>query len=200
MLHGGYAGPLGSDAKGYVAAILEAVERLGLLVDDVLDLTQGDGEDRVDERVDVEIGAIARAAAERVRAAAERRRVDFAIEVARSAGRVTGDPKRLREAVEHLLRHAIAAVPEGGRVLLHADGSATAARVVVSDNGPGMDPQAQARAFDRFATPGIQPSGERALELGLPLAKQFVEAHGGTVTLLSEVGEGTLVTIALPRR
>ena len=199
MLHGGYAGALPADAKGYVAAILESVERLGLLIDDVLDLTQGDGEDAL-ERVDVDLGTVARAAAATVKPAAQRREVDFAVEVLRSAGRVTGDARRLREAIEHLLRHAIAAVPAGGRVLLHVDGSATGARVVVSDNGPGIDEAAQLHAFDRFAAPGIQPSGERALGLGLPLARQFVEAHGGTVTLLSEAGEGTLVTVELPRR
>ena len=77
---------------------------------------------------------------------------------------------------------------------------ATRARIVVSDNGPGMDETALASAFERFAEPGIQPSGERALGLGLPLAKQFVEAHGGTIELVSEVGEGTLVTVELPRR
>jgi signal transduction histidine kinase len=176
------------------------VERLGVLVDDVLDLTQGDAEDGALQREDVDLATVARAAADRVRASAERRRVDFAVEVARSAGRVAGDARRLRESIEHLLRHAIAAVPEGGRVLLHADGSATSARVVVSDDGPGMDADAQAHAFDRFAEPGIQPSGERALGLGLPLAKQFVEAHGGRIDLVSEPGEGTLVTVELPRR
>ena len=200
MLAGGYAGALSPEAQSYVTAILDSVERLGLLIDDVLDLTQGNEEERAPARTDVDMAAVARAAAARVRDAATRRRVDFAVEVQRSAGRVTGDEKRLREAVEHLLRHAIAAVPEGGRVLLHADGSATGARVVVSDNGPGMDAEAQAHAFDRFAMPGIQPSGERALGLGLPLARQFAEAHGGTVTLLSEMGEGTLLTLALPRR
>ena len=200
MLAGGYAGALPEGAGTYVSAILESVERLGVLIDDVLDLTQGDGDDGVLERDDVDLAAVARAAATTVRASAERRRVDFAVAVARSAGRVTGDARRLRESIEHLLRHAIAAVPEGGRVLLHADGSATRARVVVSDDGPGMDATAQAHAFDRFAEPGIQPSGERALGLGLPLAKLFVEAHGGTIELVSEAGAGTLVTVELPRR
>jgi signal transduction histidine kinase len=98
------------------------------------------------------------------------------------------------------LRHALESTPEGGRILLHADGNATGARIVVSDNGPGMDADTVAHAFDRFAQPGITPTGERALGLGLPLARQFVEAHGGTVELLSEPGEGTLVTVELPRR
>jgi signal transduction histidine kinase len=199
MLHGGYAGKLTSEGDAYVEAILDSVERLGLLIDDVLDLTRDEAEGGI-ERGDVDLGAALRAAAETVSPAARRRKLDFAVEVARSTGRVTGDARRLREVVEHLLRHAVAATPEGGRVLLHADGNATRARIVVSDNGPGMDETAAAAAFERFAEPGIQPGGERALGLGLPLAKQFVEAHGGEIALVSEPGEGTLVTVELPRR
>jgi len=62
-----------------------------------------------------------------------------------------------------------------------------------------MTDKAIARAFDRFAEPGITRGGERALGLGLPLAKQFVEAHGGTINLVSERGQGTLITVELPR-
>ena len=122
------------------------------------------------------------------------------MEIARSVGRVQGDAQRLREVVEHLLRHALGALPDGGRILLHADGNAGRARIVVSDDGPGLDPENAEHAFDRFAEPHLQPGGERALGLGLPLAKQFVEAHGGTIALVSEPGEGTLVTVELPRR
>ena len=200
MLHGGYAGKITKQAAGYVEAILESVERLGLLVDDVLDLTAAEREGAELLHTDVDLAATARAAAETILPAAKRRKLDFAVEVARSAGRVTGDPRRLKEVVEHLLRHAVAATPEGGRILLHADGSATAARIIVSDDGPGMDADSVAHAFDRFAEPGIRPTGERALGLGLPLAKQFVEAHGGTIGLVSQPGEGTLVTVELPRR
>jgi signal transduction histidine kinase/PAS domain-containing protein len=197
MLAGGYAGPLGPDAQGYVAAILDSTERLGLLVDDVLDLTSG-GEELA--REDVDLAEVARAAAKTLAPAIKRHRIDLALEVQRSVGRVPGDRRRLREAVEHLLRHAVGSVAEGGRVLLHADGNARTARIVVSDDGPGMDAETAARAFDRFALPGVAPAGERALGLGLPLAKQFVEAHGGSIALVSEPGAGTLVTIELPRR
>ena len=62
-------------------------------------------------------------------------------------------------------------------------------------------PLRQARALDRFSrTAETESQGdESSLGLGLPLARQFVEAHGGTFTLISEPGEGTVVRIELPR-
>jgi signal transduction histidine kinase len=197
MLHGGYAGELPEQAQSYVEAILDSVERLGLLIDDVLDLTQG-GEGL--ERTDVDLAMVAREAASAVQPTIRRHRIDFAVELGRSTGRVQGDARRLREVIEHLLRHALASLPPGGRLLLHAEGSATRAKIIVSDDGPGLDQESTARAFDRFAEPQLQPGGERALGTGLPLARQFVEAHGGTIGLVSEPGQGTLVTVDLPRR
>ncbi len=199
MLKGGYAGELPDTAIEYVSAIMESVERLGGLVDDVLDLTQNDGVSAPAERAEVDLTLLGRKIVAKIADVIEARKLDFAIEIAPSAGVVTGDERRLAQVIENLLRHAISGTPEGGRVLLHADGTAASARIVVSDNGRGMSEKAIARAFDRFAEPGLTRSGERALGLGLPLAKQFVEAHGGTIALISERGQGTLITVELPR-
>ncbi|QIG80054.1 PAS domain-containing sensor histidine kinase [Stakelama tenebrarum] len=198
MLHGGYTGKLSESGTEYVESILMSVERLGALVDDVLDLTQN--EDAPMERASVDLELVANAGAEAIVPLARAKQIDLAVEVQGSAGLVTGDMRRLRQVVEHLLRHAIGGTPEKGRVLLHVDGSEKRARIVVSDDGPGMSAQAQARAFDRFAHSTTSRSGERALGLGLPLAKQFVEAHGGTIGLISEEGEGTMVIVELPRK
>lgn len=200
MLNEGYAGKLSKAATSYVEAILESVERLGMLVDEVLDLTQAEGKAPVLEMLEVELDTVARAAAETVATLAKKRKLDFAVEIQPSTGATKGDAKRLQQVVEHMLRHAVASAAEGGRVLLHTDGTAAAARIIVSDDGAGMSAQAVARAFDRFGQPGIARSGERALGLGLPLAKQFVEAHAGTIELVSEPGQGTLMTVTLPRR
>ena len=199
MLAGGFAGKLTKAADGYVDAILESVSRLGTLIDEVLDLTREDGEAAELAIGDVDLAALATASAEAVRPLAVQRKLDFAIEVALSTGRLRGDERRLGQVIENLLRHAIAGTPEGGRILLHGDGTAEAARIIVSDDGPGMGPEAVAHAFDRFARPGITGTGERALGVGMSLAKQFVEAHRGSITLLSEPGEGTLITVELPR-
>ncbi|WP_416366118.1 ATP-binding protein [Sphingomonas aerolata] len=67
----------------------------------------------------------------------------------------------------------------------------------MSDDGAGMSAEGVAHAFDRFAE--SKTIGDRALGLGLPLAKQFVEARNGTIDLVSEPGNGTLITVELPR-
>jgi signal transduction histidine kinase len=196
MLHGGYAGKLSDSGNEYAEAILTSVERLGALIDDVLDLTR-DGAPVERARVDLELTA--QAAAEAIVPQARAKQLELQVDVLGSAGTVSGDARRLRQTIEHLLRHAVGHTPENGRVLLHVDGTESKVRIVVSDDGPGMTAEAVARAFDRFAQPGISRDGERALGLGLPLAKKFVEAHGGTIELISEPGQGTLVTVELPR-
>ena len=77
-------------------------------------------------------------------------------------------------------------------MLLHADGDAKGIDIIVSDNGPGM-PDAVA-AVTKGTQAGTQSGG-----IGLALARQLVAAHGGTMEVMSEKGQGTLVRISLPR-
>ena len=95
------------------------------------------------------------------------------------------------------LRNAIA-YTDKGEVRLVTRGDPDMAEVLVSDTGPGLAAEDQARVFERFTRLG-ENRGEAALGLGLPLTRQFIEAHGGTVQLSSAVGQGTSVLITLPR-
>jgi signal transduction histidine kinase/PAS domain-containing protein len=200
MLAGGYAGELPATAADYVRAILDSVGRLSLLIDNVLDLTQSDTGSLLlaEERVDLQ--ALCLEAAEEARPLADRKSIAFALEVDATVGEIIGDRRRLRQALGNILANAFGYTAEGGRVLLHAVGSAEAAEITVSDNGIGIAPADQARVFDRFHR--LMADGEgrgEAIGLGLPLARQFIEAHGGAIELHSEPGEGTTVTIRLPR-
>ncbi|MDP9413925.1 MAG: HAMP domain-containing histidine kinase, partial [Pseudomonadota bacterium] len=201
MLAGGYAGELQPTAIDYVRAILESVNRLSGLIDNVLDLTQSDTGSLLlaEERVDLH--ALCIEAAEDARSLASAKSIAFAVDVDVSIGAITGDRRRLRQSLDNILSNAFAYTPEGGRVLLHAAADTQAALITVSDNGAGISAAEQARVFDRFhrLMAGGEGRGE-AIGLGLPLAKQFVEAHGGAIELHSRPGEGTTVTIRLPRQ
>jgi signal transduction histidine kinase len=200
LLAGGYAGKLSSKGEDYVAAILEAVDRLSKLINDVLDLTTGDTRGVTLERERVDVAGLCRAALEtgRVRAAEKAQKLES--EISPSAGYVFGDARRLRESIEHVLQNAVAYTDRKGRIILTADGDAHQAIIRIADNGSGIAPQDLPRVFDRFdrvVEAGVR--GEAALGLGLPLTRQFVEAHGGTVELESKKGKGTTVTLTIPR-
>jgi signal transduction histidine kinase len=201
MLAGGYAGELAPTATEYVAAILDSVARLSALIDDVLDLTQSDSGSLLLAEDKVDLARVCAEAAEAFRDQAAKKGIDFAVDIETSAGSIAGDRARLRQSLDNVLKNAFAYTGEGGRVLLHAAGNRKHAAITVSDNGRGIAPADQARVFDRFhRTAEPRTADGAALGLGLPLAKQFVEAHGGTVELLSEPGAGTTVTLRLPRK
>lgn len=199
MLKEGYAGELGDQAKDYVSAILDSVARLSVLIDGVLDLTQSEAGALALDLAPVNLIAVTQQAADEVRPAMAAKKMDFAIEIDPALGGIKGDARRLRQAIGHLLGHALANTPGGGRILLHGGGDAKMARIVVSDDGPGMTPREQARAFDPFSRAELTRDGDDTLGMGLPLARQFVEAHGGKLSLYSEPGSGTMTTIELPR-
>jgi signal transduction histidine kinase len=111
---------------------------------------------------------------------------------------VIGDARRLRESVEHILRNAVAYTEEGGHIWLKASGNEEQAMITIVDDGPGIAAGDQAQVFSRFHRSGAT-RGDAALGLGLPLTRQFIEAHGGTVELESALGKGTSVIIAVPR-
>lgn len=200
MLAEGYGGALPPVAIEYVAAILDSVGRLGVLIDNVLDLTQSETGSLLLAEDEVDLAALCAEVAAAADEAAARGGLAFVTEIEPSVGIVTGDPRRLGQAVGNLLKNAIAYTPDGGRVLLRAEGDRDEARIVVSDNGAGIAHADQARVFDRFSrTVEGRGGNEAAVGIGLPLARQFVEAHGGAIALQSAPGEGTTVTIRLPR-
>jgi signal transduction histidine kinase len=200
LLGGGYAGELSAKGRDYIAAILESVERLSKLINDVLDLTTGDTRGVALEKERVDVAGLCRAAADAAKERAGEKAQKLEMEISPSAGHVFGDARRLREAVEHVLQNAISYTDRKGRIRLAAEGDETEAVIRVTDNGAGIPAGDLPRVFDRFhRVAGAGFRGEAALGLGLPLTRQFIEAHGGTVELESKKGKGTTVTLKIPR-
>ena len=108
----------------------------------------------------------------------------------------------------NLLTNAIKFTPDGGTIRLSARGEGADVAVEVRDRGIGLEPRALAHLFQPFFTefdPSRHSSGDfgfgkRGLGLGLSLVKAFVELHGGRVAAQSTLGQGTTVTMTLPRR
>jgi signal transduction histidine kinase len=201
LLSGGYAGELTTKGKDYVSAILESVDRLSKLINDVLDLTTGNTRGVVLERERIDLAGLCRTATDAARNRAAEKAQKLETDISIEAGFVFGDARRLRESIEHVLQNAMAYTDRKGRILLEAGGDDEKAVIRISDNGPGIAAKDLPRVFDRFdriVEAGVR--GEAALGLGLPLTRQFIEAHEGTVALESEKGKGTTVILTIPRK
>jgi hypothetical protein len=112
---------------------------------------------------------------------------------------VAADPVALQRAFRNVLDNAIKYTPDGGEVRLRAGAAGPQAFVVVKDTGMGMSPEERTRAFDyAFRGAGAVASGTRGKGLGLAVTKEILESNGGKISLSSEAGYGSEVTIMLP--
>jgi signal transduction histidine kinase len=122
--------------------------------------------------------------------------VDLQVDIDEDVPALWVDRDRLRQVLLNLLTNALHHTPAGGRVGLRAHRQDGGVRLVVSDTGPGIGPEEIPRVFDRYyRAPAQDPGG---VGLGLAIAKAYVEAHGGTIWVESELGRGTSFYVELP--
>jgi signal transduction histidine kinase len=105
------------------------------------------------------------------------------------------DRDRLMQILGNLVGNALKFTPEGGRVALRADDRADTVRFEVEDNGSGIRPEHLPHIFERFQTYDPRGTG-----LGLFIASSLVAAHGGALSVTSEVGQGSRFSFEIPRR
>ena len=120
--------------------------------------------------------------------------VGLSVTVAGDLASMDVDPARTREVVSNLLANAVRHTPPGGTVEVALERGAGEVVITVRDTGSGMSAEELDRIFDRFyRSPDSPWSG-----LGLAIARDLVQAHGGVMTATSEVGRGTMVRFTLP--
>lgn len=113
--------------------------------------------------------------------------------VAGTTATVLGNREALLGALTNLCVNAVQACGRGGHIEVDARSAADGVEIRVRDNGPGMAPDVRARVFEPFFTTRAQGTG-----LGLAVVQSVVQAHRGTIALVSEVGQGSAFTIWLP--
>jgi signal transduction histidine kinase len=189
--------------------ITESSRQLSRLVANMLKLVDSGqfGSELHTEPID--LAGMVREAVARVEPFIQARRLELQSEIGEDLGDFEVDADKIRDVLLNLLTNAIKFTPDAGQIRLSARLVApNEVEIQVADRGIGLEPRALQRLFSPFFTefdPKHHSSGDfgfgkRGLGLGLYLVKTFIEQHGGSVRATSTPGQGTEVTLRLPRR
>jgi PAS domain S-box-containing protein len=196
------SGPSDGEFVAQAAAIIERNAKAQLqIVEDLLDSARViTGRLRL-EAQPTDLTPTVEAALGAIRPAAESKGVELIAHFGPQPEMVLGDADRLQQIVWNLLSNAVKFTHEGGRVELRMEGDAERVRVIVSDNGEGIEPDFLPYVFDRFRQADTSVTRRfGGLGLGLSLVKQLTELHGGTISAASEgSGRGATFVVTLPR-
>jgi signal transduction histidine kinase len=198
MIREGEAGQLTDEQKRFLAIVYRSSERLQRLVGDLLFVARLDASGLQLHFADIRLDEIAREIVEASSALARSREIVLEADLG-ELPLVLGDRERLAQLVGNLLSNALKFTPAGGTVTVRTFVDGDDAVLEVADTGIGIPEGEQDRLFQRFFRSST--ATEQAIPgtgLGLVISRAIAEAHGGTIGVVSETGEGTCFRVELP--
>lgn len=197
ILDGTVKGGVALQQAGQV--IFNEANRMHRLVVDLLDLARLDAGTAELKYSPVDISNLLRGVIERFTPQAQSAKITMEMDFP-DLPRVSGDPDRLSQVFTNLVENALNYTSKGGRVRLTAERKGDFLEVSVSDAGRGIPKEETGRIFERFyqVDKSRRAGHGHGAGLGLPIARQIVQAHGGDISVESLIGEGNRFLVRLP--
>ncbi|KAA2234122.1 ATP-binding response regulator [Salinarimonas soli] len=191
--------PLVEPMRAQIGHIRDSATRLTEMVNSLIRDAMNDALDITIRHDAFDLAALVREVADGNEALAARKDQALACETPAHLV-VTGDPDRLREAVDNLVSNAVKYSPPGSPIAVSVIPREHEVEVSVRDRGPGLSPEDMDRLFGRFQRLSAKPTGgESSTGLGLFIVKRIVELHGGRVAATSDgIGRGATFSLLLP--
>jgi signal transduction histidine kinase len=194
-------GELNAKQLEYIDDIRSSGRHLLALINDILDLSKVEAGKMQLELSEFSLQQAIESGMTMVRERAARQGVELTSDVGLDDNVIEGDERKIKQVLFNLLSNAVKFTPAGGEVAVKARVDSENVAISVRDSGVGIAKKDQERIFEAFQQAESGP--DRAQEgtgLGLGLARRFVELHGGTITVESELGKGSTFTVRLPAR
>ncbi len=200
----GYAEVLGTRLQAAAelkcaAHIHSAAKTLNLLISDLVDLAAIEsGKLRV-EIGPLDLAAVVADVRSRVEIVAQQRKIAFAVEMPAALPPLAGDPGRLGQVIQNLCTNAIQYTPEGGKVTVRVEAAPAQVTLSVIDTGIGISAEDLPRIWERFfQTEEAKKMRKAGFGLGLKIAREIVQRHGGEMGIESKLGAGSRFYFFLP--
>jgi len=179
--------------------MLAQSDRLGRLVDQLLDLSRLESGDVPLQREQVALAPLVSEVLSEIEVARADRGVALERRLAEDLPPVFADRERIHQVLFNLLDNAVRFTPDGGSVTVSAERHDGAVDVHVADTGSGIAPEHLPRLFERFyRVDPARSKKEGGTGIGLAIARSVVEAHGGRIWAESSPGQGSVFTFELP--
>jgi signal transduction histidine kinase len=182
----------------FMAEVESEVDRLGKMVNDLLDLSRIEADLESHARAEVDLVQLAEEARDAFSVRAGRAAVSIAVESPPQPITVQGNESQLRRLIDNLLDNAIKYTPGGGKVLLKISEADGDVKLSVQDSGVGIPPEELPKIFDRFyrgESPPLHTIQRESSGLGLSIAHSIIRAHGGDIVAESQQGNGTTISV-----
>jgi len=202
LLNDGIGGPLGDAQRQVVSIMRENSIELQRLIEDLLDYQRAVHAAATLAPRPVALDSLAREVVHGHELAVRSKGQHLAVDAARVS--VEGDPDKLRAILDNLVGNAVKFTPAGGSISVSVRAEGDEAMVDVIDSGPGVPAAEKDVIFDSFSRGGARGAGRvRGTGLGLAIAREFVEAHGGQISVIdagTRASGGGHFRVTLPRR
>ncbi len=192
--------------RGALTSNLEEIDKMSLLVSDLLLLARTEGvyqyvdQNQAGHSENLDFGAFVEKICDKMSKQASMKGI--ALELKKDAGKALfaqAHVNHLERAIQNVIQNAINYTPEKGSIKVSLSDTPSSMRLVIKDTGVGISKADLPHVFDRFYKASHSRTSGSGSGLGLPIAKQIIEQHKGTVTISSKVNEGTEVVIQIPR-
>lgn len=180
----------------HASIMLQAANQMDALIQDLLDVTRLESGRLQLAPVSVELADVLHITLSTMSPLAHDQNVYVRDDLPIGLPRVEADPDRLVQLLSNLVSNAIKFSPSGGEVRISADVQANVVTISVADNGAGIAANELPFVFDRFWQ--SKRTNRSGAGLGLAIARGIVRAHGGEISITSEINEGTTVSFTLP--
>ncbi len=194
------AAETGARQREILTTIRDDVNRLQNISSDLLDASRTSAARISVERRPILLDRIVQDVCAPFRIQADEKRIRLEIIAAGQPIPIWGDPIKLPWVITNLLGNALRYTPEGGTITMEIRCAENAARVIVSDTGPGIAEAVLPHIFEPYAQFPNEPARAGSAGLGLYIAKEIVEAHNGRIFVQSRRGEGSSFIVEIPLR